>query len=146
MIIDTELYNQIRSVIPTVCVDLLVTNPKGEYLLVKRAQSPAKGSWWFPGGRILKGESWKDACFRKAKEEIGCDLLFGRFVSVEESIFSDETPIVHTVNLVVHMYHEGYGNILLDEAHADYRWLTKIDKNLNPCICNPLLKFGFRAQ
>lgn len=142
--IEPEFYTRIRAVIPTVCVDLLVTNQQGEYLLVKRTQAPAKGSWWFPGGRILKGETWNDACLRKAREELGLELRLGLLVSVEESIFSEENPAVHTVNIVVHMFFEGAEKIVLDEAHADYSWCNNINNNLNPCIRNPLIKFGFQ--
>jgi colanic acid biosynthesis protein WcaH len=144
MIIESEFYNKIRAVIPTVCVDLLVTNQQGEYLLVKRTQTPAKDSWWFPGGRILKGETWKDACLRKAKEELGIGLRLGQLVSVEESIFSEENPAVHTVNIVVHMFFDGDKKIVLDEAHSEYSWYKSINNNLNPCIRNPLIKFGFQ--
>ena len=143
MIIESEFYNKIRSVMPTVCVDLLVTNQQGEYLLVKRSQAPAKGCWWFPGGRILKGETWKDACLRKAKEELGIGLRLGQLVSVEESIFSEENPAIHTVNLVVHMFFDEAEKIVLDEAHTEYSWCNSINNNLNPCIKNPLIKFGF---
>ena len=46
----------------------------------------------------------KDACLRKAKEELGIGLRIGQLVSVEESIFSEENPAVHTVNIVIHMF------------------------------------------
>ena len=57
--IEEELYQKIREVIPTVCVDLIVTNVDGFYLLGKRTERPAKGLWWFPGGRIFKWEEWR---------------------------------------------------------------------------------------
>jgi colanic acid biosynthesis protein WcaH len=143
MIIESEFYNKIRAVIPIVCVDLLVTNHQGEYLLVKRSRAPAKGSWWFPGGRILKDETWKDACFRKAKEELGIALRLGQLVSLEESIFSEEKPAIHTVNIVVHMFFDETEKIVLDEAHTEYSWCNRINNNLNPCIKNSLIRFGF---
>jgi colanic acid biosynthesis protein WcaH len=143
--IDTIFYNKIRSVIPTVCVDLLITNANNEYLLVKRSQAPARGAWWFPGGRILKGETWRNACLRKAKEELGINLFYGELISVEESIFSDEDASVHTVNIVVHMFFEDVQEIILDESHTEFSWQKKVDSNLSDCIKNPLLKFGFKC-
>ncbi|MGH0000985.1 NUDIX hydrolase [Pseudovibrio ascidiaceicola] len=38
-------------------------------LLVKRAQSPSKGLWSFPGGKVLPSENLKDAAQREFKEE-----------------------------------------------------------------------------
>ena len=52
--IEEKLYQKIREVIPTVCVDLIVTDTDGFYLLGKRTERPAQGLWWFPGCRIFK--------------------------------------------------------------------------------------------
>ena len=68
MLIENELYDKIREVLPTVCVDLLVTNEQKQYLLAKRIEKPAKGSWWFPGGRIHKGETWQECAKRKGRD------------------------------------------------------------------------------
>ena len=45
------------------CVDCVVIrknehNGKRECLLVERSDEPAKGLWWWPGGRIYKGETF----------------------------------------------------------------------------------------
>ena len=80
MLIENELYDKIREVLPTVCVDLLVTNEQKEYLLANRTEKPAKGSWWFPGGRIRKGETWQECAKRKGREELGIDLPIGNLI------------------------------------------------------------------
>lgn len=71
MWIPAEEYTKIKKKIPIPCVDLIVKNEKGEVLLLKRKNEPAKNEWWFPGGRILFGESRKDAAIRKLNEECG---------------------------------------------------------------------------
>ncbi|MES0869172.1 NUDIX hydrolase [Pseudovibrio sp. SCP19] len=38
-------------------------------LLVKRAQSPSKGLWSFPGGKVMASESLEEAAQREFKEE-----------------------------------------------------------------------------
>lgn len=146
MFIEAELYEQLRAKLPIVCVDLLVISKERRYLLIKHSESPAKGAWWFPGGRIFKGEAIKDACLRKAREELGIELDVGDIVSVEESIFNDANPVVHTINIVVASYLTGERRITLDKAHSEYRWEEFADPTLHPCIYNPLVKAGFAKK
>ena len=141
MLIEDELYNKIREVLPTVCVDLLVTNEEGKYLLAKRTEKPAKGSWWFPGGRIRKGETWEECAKRKGREELGIDLPIGNLISVE-NYFADDADW-HTVNLVVHAYFS-HRIIELDRSHAEYRWTNHIEDGLHNCVTNPLRRYGFK--
>ena len=57
------------------CVDCLIVRRtelgKKECLLVERSSEPAKGLWWLPGGRLLKGETFFAAARRKAQQETG---------------------------------------------------------------------------
>jgi colanic acid biosynthesis protein WcaH len=57
-----------------VALDLLVINVRGEVLIGKRRNPPAKGYLFVPGGRILKGESLADALVRISTAEIGVAL------------------------------------------------------------------------
>ena len=140
MLIENQLYNKIREVLPTACVDLLVTNEEKQYLLAKRTEKPAKGSWWFPGGRIYKGETWQECARRKGREELGIDLPIGNIVSVE-NYFADDADW-HTVNLVVHAYFS-HRIIELDKTHAEYRWASMIESELHECVKNPLKLYGY---
>ena len=141
-VIEEGLYQKIREVIPTVCVDLLVTRPAPHdaFLLVKRTERPAKGEWWFPGGRILKWEEYRETAIRKAQEELGIDVTLGRTVSIED-YFAEEDGY-HTVNIVVHAmcYND---TIKLKNDHSGYEWVEKVSEDLLPCIKNPLLMYGF---
>lgn len=61
------------------CCDILLVrnNPvtkSKECLLVERASEPVKGSWWWPGGRMFKGETFFDAALRKMKDEVGIEI------------------------------------------------------------------------
>ena len=69
--IPKKRYIQILKDLPIFCVDIIVQNTKGEYLLIKRANQPKKGRWWVIGGRMLKGESLEQAAARKVREETG---------------------------------------------------------------------------
>ena len=137
MLIEKDLYSKIREVIPTLCVDMVVTNWRNEFLLIKRTQSPAKGQWWLPGGRVFKNETLQQAVLRKAREEIGVDVTFRNFISVEETIFKKDN--VHTVNAVFHVTYYGT-DINLDETHSTYVWEKEIDESLHFAVKNPIKK------
>jgi len=144
MLIEEKLYHAIRASLPIACVDLLLIH-ENRYLLLKRLHAPAKDQWWFPGGRIFKDETIAEACRRKGREELGLDLDMGEIVSVEESIFRDEEPMIHTINIVVKIFlKNGLQKIRIDNyTHAEYRWFETVDPDLHPCVSDPLLKFGF---
>lgn len=71
----SDLYGKLVRDCVVCCVDCLLVRTskegKKECLLVLRSSEPAKGLWWLPGGRLLKGESFFAAAERKAKEETG---------------------------------------------------------------------------
>lgn len=71
MLIPDDLYRKILIVLPIPCVDLLVVDPDGRVLLVKRRNEPAKGLWWVPGGRVHFHELRAAAALRKLQEECG---------------------------------------------------------------------------
>ena len=144
--IEEELYQEIRMRLPIACVDLLIVY-ENRYLLLKRLHAPAKGQWWFPGGRIFKNETIAEACRRKGRGELGLDLDAGDIVSVEESIFRDEDPIIHTINMVVKAsMGKDRQHIILDDTHAEYCWLEMIAPGLHPCVSGPLMKAGFYLE
>lgn len=144
MFIDQDLYLKIREVMPTTCVDLVVTNPNNEYLLLHRKEEPAKGLWWIPGGRIHKNESWRDAAYRKSMEELGVCLDLVDFISLEESIFHNVG--YHTVNVTVHMRYNGIDELKIDSNHSRYRWEKYILDGIHEAIVNPLKKLGFEFE
>jgi colanic acid biosynthesis protein WcaH len=109
--------------------------------LAKRTEKPAQGSWWFPGGRIRKGETWQECAKRKGKEELGIDLPIGNIISIE-NYFADDADW-HTVNLVVHAYFS-HRLIELDDTHEEFRWVNHIEDDLHICVKNPLSIYGFK--
>ncbi len=71
MMIDQELYQQFVRVMPISCVDIIAVDDLERILLAKRANEPAKGEWWFPGGRVYYLETRLSAATRKLWEECG---------------------------------------------------------------------------
>ena len=57
--------------LPLVSVDLVLVRDGREVLLGLRTNRPAQGSWFVPGGRVLKNEKRADALARVAARELG---------------------------------------------------------------------------
>lgn len=136
MYIDNKLYNRIRSLIPIICVELVIERDQS-LLLVKRNKPPAKDQWWTPGGRILKDESIAMACKRKIEEEVGLDGEFVDIIGITETMFDkcSDCPSVHTVNIVCLMHmSENNQNISLDIDHDAYIWQKYPDPSFHTAV------------
>jgi colanic acid biosynthesis protein WcaH len=73
MHVPAELYERFIRSMPIACVDIIVRDPAGMVLLVRRTNKPAQGQWWWPGGRVHFGETRETAARRKLAEE--CSLV-----------------------------------------------------------------------
>ena len=62
---------------------LAVKNKKGEYLLLKQKSS---GLYSFISGGLEKGESYKDAVIREAKEEVGLEINPDNLIQTDKTI------------------------------------------------------------
>lgn len=129
MDIPKELYSKIHELMPIICVDIVVGSGDG-IILIKRDTEPAKGEWWFCGGRILKGEKLKSAARRIVKREAGLVINHTTYVGHDQTSF-DTDPFghgfgTHTINFVyaaiiteIAMF-----NIALDDLHVAYQKFT----------------------
>ncbi|MDP3949879.1 NUDIX hydrolase [Microbacterium sp.] len=124
-------------------MDVVITCDK-RFLLCRRAEQPALGQWWLPGGRVRFGESIRDACVRKCREEVGLNVTPGEIVSVEESVFDD--PPVHTINTVIRAeLLDSPDTLRLDSTQSEHAWMSLVPADLHACVSNPLRKLGFPA-
>jgi len=123
-VIPLEQYRQILEVLPILCVDVIITNSRGEYLLVKRKGKPLEGHWWVVGGRVLKGETLEQAVVRKVQTEVGLTLRNLRAVGYCEEVFPDAPFEVqsglHTVSVVFSGEVDNRQPIKLDDQSADW--------------------------
>ncbi len=71
MRIPDERYQEFCRTMPVACVDLIVVDRDGKVLLLLRRNHPARGQWWFPGGRVFYLETRRQAALRKLREECG---------------------------------------------------------------------------
>lgn len=118
---------------PIPCVDIVIKQ-NGKILMGKRTNKPVKGFWWFPGGRINKGETLEEAAIRKIKQEIGIDVKKVKQLGVEETIFKNDGPFgwtTHTINIVFLVEFKKDEKIILDEQHSEFKWFLKIEKDFH---------------
>ena len=135
--IPLEKYKEILEQMPIVCVELLIQHD-GKILLVKRKDKPAQGTWWLPGGRILKNESQEAAAQRLALREVGFDIEIVRQVGAYDEIFK-EGPFdiktgLHSVCVEYLCRPKGSVIVKLDTTSADCRWIDKVPADLHPVI------------
>lgn len=90
--IPSNLYNQIMKLISIASVEAIVVMDK-VLLFLRRKNQPAKGQWWFPGGRIRKGESLEQALHREVREETGLEISAYKFINVYSRVFPERHDI-----------------------------------------------------
>lgn len=120
---------------PECCVEVVVEIDDG-VLLARRTNEPVEGEWFWPGGRLYKGETLKSAARRIAAGELGIDVdvheLLGVYSDVWESSAVGGNPSRHTVNTVFRVSPSEHDfEITLDDQHDDYRLLTDLDGDLH---------------
>ncbi len=120
-----------------VSVDLLVTN-NNQFLLGKRTNSPAKGYFFCPGGRVFKGEPIRDAVKRILEDEVGleydsCDTLFlGTYEHVYSDNFRDDKFGTHYISMAFMVNLPSVFQKLsvlknMKKQHSDIKWMTPAD-------------------
>lgn len=117
--------------LPLVSVDLVLVRGETEILLGLRTNRPAQGSWFVPGGRILKDEPRADALKRVAARELGIANIAGlkpQLLGVFEHFYPDcfagdigvsthYVVIAHRINVP-----PGFEVPGCDNQHAELRW------------------------
>ena len=86
---------------PIVAVSGVVTNNKGEILIVRRAKSPGKGLWSLPGGAVKLGEKLINALKRELKEECNISIEIKKFLGAFDRIFLDKNEIVRYHYIII---------------------------------------------
>jgi len=97
---------------------------------VRRAEAPAKGRWWVPGGRVVKGETLASAAWRKAKMETGIDCVVGPVVHRAELCFPDGpggkgVHAIATCFLLTPIWDKF--DVRIDGTSIDWRWCNDPD-------------------
>jgi colanic acid biosynthesis protein WcaH len=143
--LDTQTFKRVIENAPLVSIDLcLICN--GQILLCKRRNEPLKGSWFTPGGRIHKNETWQDALLRIAKVELGLAdkwvesfSLMGVWDHFYNNSALDQNTSTHYVNLPHYAEFKFAPQITLDDQHGEFHWfdlaVVSNDEKFHPYIC-----------
>jgi len=123
--IPTEQYNQIVELIPIASVEAVI-QIDGALLFLKRNNQPAKGEWWFPGGRIKKGESIQNALIREIKEETGLTITQYKLINVYSRVF----PQRHDIT-IAYLCKAEKQKIVLDNEHSEYKLFNNPPEGLH---------------
>jgi colanic acid biosynthesis protein WcaH len=119
---------------PLVSIDLIVENNNGEVLVGRRKNSPAKGSWFVPGGRVQKDETLDVAFARITCEEFGAKIprVKADFLGVFEHFYPDNFAGVSSVgtHYVVLSFRLGAREVpdaFPTRQHSEFRWMSLKD-------------------
>ncbi|MFO7180191.1 MAG: NUDIX domain-containing protein [Pseudomonadota bacterium] len=132
--IPVEEYKKIIGAIPILCVDLVLRDRAGRYLLVKRENEPLRGEWWVVGGRVLKGERAEAAARRKLEEEIGLTVPRLELLGLYEDFFDRNSlgieTLYHTVSIVFGGTLDDVSGIRLDAQHKEWKLAEQLPERL----------------
>ncbi|CAB3781828.1 GDP-mannose mannosyl hydrolase [Pararobbsia alpina] len=127
---------------PLIALDLILHDEQGHYLLGRRVNRPAQGSWFVPGGRVCKDERLDDAFARLTREELGLNSAQrsdAELIGVYEHFYGDNFSGKDGVS--THYVVLGYRfslprrlpHLPLDQ-HSDYRWASAEDILLDESV------------
>lgn len=138
--IPTSLYEQIKASMPIPSAEAMIVKDN-LLLFLRRKNSPAKGEWWFPGGMIRKGETFKESLFRKVKEETGLDVDVMKFVGVYNRIFPDRHDI--TIVFLCRCFND---KVILNVEHSEFRFFKDIPSVVHPYLLETIKNSGWKPQ
>ncbi|MFA7310139.1 MAG: NUDIX domain-containing protein [Candidatus Paceibacterota bacterium] len=102
-------------------VKVLLKNPEGKYLLIRRApaEKNGPGKWDIPGGRMEAGSTMMENLAREVMEETGLTMTSEpKVLGIQDMIWPDRH--------VVRITHTGTieGTPSLSHEHTEYKWFT----------------------
>jgi len=133
-----ETFSEFVQTMPQCCVEIVLSTPEG-VLLAKRSKDPVKYEWFWPGGRLYKGEHLEDAAHRIAAEELDIAVDIIERLGVHEHIWETSAeagnPSRHTVNIVYLVEPTvDHFEIRLDDQHSAIRFVKTVDETYHEYV------------
>lgn len=146
-ILGRKKFNYMRGYLTLFSVQAVIDfGPRG-VLLVKRKEEPAKGLWWIPGGIVFKTEDSRHAITRIVKRETGLKCKIAKQLPNSREIIRNVPDVQDgiadyiTENFLV-VPVDNNAAIVLDETSSDYKFITKISKDIHPFVRKHLRNAG----
>ena len=79
---------------PIAGVGAVITNHRGQVVLVRRGRPPRLNQWSIPGGKVEWGETIRHALLREVHEETGLTVEIERLVDVVDHLAHDPSGSV----------------------------------------------------
>jgi colanic acid biosynthesis protein WcaH len=121
---------------PLVAIDLIIRDPEGNVLLGLRANEPAKGTYFVPGGVIRKNERIRDAFTRILHVETGLAVSFDEATLLgvfehfyETNRFGHPDYGTHYVVLAYQVPLKAKQAVAIDSQHIDVQWMPEDEIN-----------------
>ena len=140
--IEQKLFDQIMDYLPIASVEAVIVQDDA-LLVMKRKKKPVLGEWWFPGGRIHRGESFEEALQREIKEETDLDLVSFELLNVYSRVFPERHDIT-----IAYLCRVKRGKVVLDSEHSEYAFfpLDNITLGLHPFMAEVIGDLKSRKQ
>ena len=138
--IPSTLYDQIMRLMPIPSVEAVIVM-NGSLLFLRRKNNPAIGQWWFPGGRIHRGESFEETLRREVKEETGLEVKSYRFIKAYSRFFPERHDIT-----IVYLCKCKESKIELDSEHSECILVKKLPKGLHPYLLETIKDSQWKKQ
>jgi ADP-ribose pyrophosphatase YjhB (NUDIX family) len=133
-------YDMMKRTWPRACIDSVVRDHLGKILLTRRSINPYKGLWHFPGGGILKGETFIDARNRILDAELGIKLskqpkykVIGAMEFLEDGLLSDGNQ-AHSISIVIDFEIDNKLTELIKLNHeaSEFAFFDQIPDEMHP--------------
>ena len=128
-----EEFKQLIRIAPLVSIDIVIENERGQILLGKRVNQPAKDMLFVPGGRILKLET-REQAFHRLLDEVSVHApftsarLLGVYDHIHDSNYYNEPNLsTHYTSIVYHLRVGSESVRRGDNQHSFLTWKTLSD-------------------
>lgn len=117
-----------------------IFDPQTKKYLFARAADMPEEYWKLIGGRMRRGEELEEALHREIVEEIGKDVKYEVKGTLGVTTVFEKGE---AINIVAYLVFYREGEIVLNDEHSEYKWLSLQEALESKCIAQwapPLLK------